>query len=68
MVPTHQLHGFGDITVVTYHNATVIGIEPAVIQQVYGKIDIRAFLFCLDHFSSALRAHRLSEQSPDSVS
>ena len=39
MVP-HQAHRLGDVAVVADHHRAIVGIEPAVIEQVDGGVDI----------------------------
>ena len=38
----HKAHGFGDVAVVADDHRTVIGVQPTVVQQVHGEIDVRA--------------------------
>ena len=56
MVPD-QAHGLGDVAVVADHHRAVVGVEPAVVEQVYGQIDVRALLLGADHLRRALCAH-----------
>ena len=67
-VPAHESHGFGDIAVVAHHNAAVVDVQPTVIQQMHGEIDIRALLLGLDHLHRAQRPRRPCERRPDPVS
>lgn len=50
----YQLDGLSDVAVVGGHNGTVVTIEPSVIQQVYGKIDIGSLFLGLDHVHEVL--------------
>ena len=67
-VSAHESHGFGDVAVVAYHNAAVVGVVPTVIQQMHGDIDVRALLLRLDHLHRALRPRWPCERRPDPVS
>ncbi len=44
-----QSHSFSQVTVIGDHHGAVVSIKPCVIQQMHRKVDIGAFLLCLDH-------------------
>ena len=64
----HQPHGFGDVAIVTHHDTAVIGIEPTVIQQMHGEIDVRALFLGPDHFDRAPVSPRLRQWRAHPVS
>ncbi len=41
---THTTQGFGNVAVVAHCHRAVMTIEPAIIRQMYGEIDLRSFL------------------------
>ena len=44
----YKAHGFSDVTVIRDDNRTVISVCPSIVKEVYGKIDVRSFLFRFD--------------------
>lgn len=40
MMHLHEAHGFGNITVVADNDGAIVSIQPSVIQQMNGEIDI----------------------------
>lgn len=49
----------GNVAVVAHHNSTVVSIEPTVIQQMRGEIDVRSLLLGPDHLCSVPPRQRL---------
>ena len=60
MLP-HEPHRLRDIAVVGHHPSAVIGIEPTVVQQMHGEIDVRALLDGLHDLRHALRPDRIHQ-------
>ena len=67
MVPPHQAHRFGNITVIADDDGTIVSVKPAVVQQMYCQIDIGAFLFRPEHFRRTLVSYRLHKWSLNPV-
>ena len=49
MVVPDESHCFGNIAVVADHDRAVVGVQPAVVQEMHSKIDVRAFFLGPDH-------------------
>ena len=63
----HQAHGFGDVAVIAHHDRAVIRVQPPVIHQMHGEIDVRALLLCPDHIRRAAVSDRMRERRVDPV-
>ena len=50
MVLPHKAQGFGYIAVVGNNCRAVIGIQPAVIQQMHSEVYIRTLFLCPEYF------------------
>ena len=61
MVVLDQSHRFGNIAVVADHYRAVVGIQPTVVQEMHGEIDVRAFFLGLDYLNCALIPDRPPE-------
>ena len=62
-----KAHRFGNVTVVAHHHGAIVGVEPAVVEQMHGEIDVRAFLLGPNHLRRAPTRHRLGERCPNPV-
>ena len=45
-----QSNGFRNVAVIGYYDRAIVKIQPSVIEQMNGKIDVRALLFRLYNF------------------
>ena len=65
VVLPYQAHRFGDVAVVGDDHRAIVGVHPAVIQQMHGEIDVRAFLLGPDHLRHVLAPKRFRKRRPD---
>ena len=67
MLLAHETHGFGEVAVVAHHHPAPVCIEPAVVQEMHGEIDVGSLLLCLDHLRRPSAPQRLRQRYSDPV-
>lgn len=73
MVVPDEPRRLGNVTIVTDYDRTVIGVQPAIVQEVHGEIDIRTFFLGLDYGCRALlpdgmcerHGYRMAQKMPE---
>ena len=69
----YEAHRFGDVAVVAHDDRAIVGVQPAIVEQVDRQIDVRALLLGPDHLDGALvgewsgkrRAHLVAHEMPE---
>ena len=59
VVLPHQAHRLGNVAVIAHDDRAVVGVEPAVVEQMHRKVDVRALLLGSDHLRRARGARTL---------
>ena len=67
MLLAHETHGFGEVAVVTHHHSAVVSIEPAIVYEMHGEIDVGTLLLGPDHLHRAPFPHLLRKWRAYSV-
>ena len=67
MAPSHQAHRLREITVVAHHDRAIVGVQPAVVQEMYCKIDVRPLFFGLDHLRRPRVSNRARQRHSNTV-
>ena len=62
-----ETHRLGDVAVVGDDHRTVVGVQPGVVEQMHGEIDIGPFLLGLGDLRRSLFPHRVNERHSNLV-